>query len=89
MTSWVNVTGLEWIKACLVTLVDRYESIASGVITGIRKQVVAVNSNDCAGVRPERLRKTTRNLSRQSVFWTGTFRLQIRRNYTAFCHGTV
>jgi len=28
--------------ACLMKLVDRYESIACGEITGIRKQVVAV-----------------------------------------------
>jgi len=37
----VNVTGREWIKACLMTLVDRYESNVCGEITGIRKQVVA------------------------------------------------
>jgi hypothetical protein len=36
LTSWVNVTGREWIIACLMTLV------ACGEITGIRKPVVAV-----------------------------------------------
>jgi len=36
LTSWVNVTGREWIIACLMTLV------ACGEITGIRKPLVAV-----------------------------------------------